>query len=240
MKIRRALISVSDEEASLISPVELQAFGIEIVSTGGTAYRLQAEGISTLKFRNSPALRRFSTAGSKPCIPRSMAGFFTFEAKEQEKEAAAQGLLPIDLVVVNLYPFEATVASGATLPRPSKNDIGGPSMIRSAAKNFQAVTVVTDPADYAPVLEDMKKTSRWRKPRVAGASCHQSLQTTAAYDRAIAGFLNAGKSRIFRPDVPLEASVCATERIRISPPNLPGDFRSTSEAPRQGTLHNNP
>lgn len=232
MKIRRALISVSDKEGIVDFARELQAFGIEIVSTGGTAYRLQAEGISTLevsKFTGSPEIL---DGRVKTLHPKVHGGLLYLRGdEEQEKEAAAHGLLPIDLVVVNLYPFEATVASGATLPEAiEKIDIGGPSMIRSAAKNFQAVTVVTDPADYAPVLEDMKKasggTSRGLRERLA----IKAFATTAAYDRAIAGFLNREQevSASFRLDVPLELRLRYGENPHQHA-ELYGDFGSYFE-----------
>jgi phosphoribosylaminoimidazolecarboxamide formyltransferase / IMP cyclohydrolase len=232
MKILRALISVSDKEGIVDFARELAAFKIDILSTGGTAQKLQSEGISTLevsKFTGSPEILDGRVKTLHPKIHGGL--LYLRDDAAHEKEAAAHGLLPIDLVVVNLYPFEATVASGASLPEAiEKIDIGGPSMIRSAAKNFQAVTVVTDPADYALVLEDMKKhsgsTSRGLRERLA----IKAFANTAAYDRAIAGFLNREQevSASFRLDLPLELRLRYGENPHQHA-ELYGDFGSYFE-----------
>ena len=159
MKIQRALISVFDKSGLLELAKELAARGVEILSTGGTAKALQAAGIATVevsKFTGSPEILEGRV---KTLHPKIHGGLLYLRGNEEhEEQAKAHGIKPIDMVVVNLYPFEATVAKeGVTLAEAIEQiDIGGPSMIRSASKNYQSVCVVTDPADYAAVIEDLR------------------------------------------------------------------------------------
>jgi phosphoribosylaminoimidazolecarboxamide formyltransferase/IMP cyclohydrolase len=209
MRIQRALISVSDKTGIVDFARELHDRGIEILSTGGTARALQSGGVPSLevsKFTGSPEIFEGRV---KTLHPKIHGGLLYLRGHEEhEKQAGKHGILPIDMVAVNLYPFEATIArEGVKLPEAIEQiDIGGPSLIRSAAKNYQSVTVVTDPADYAAVLEDMRKgsggTSRGLRERLA----IKAFTTTAAYDRAVARFLNREQETFatFRLELPLE------------------------------------
>jgi len=209
MKIQRALISVSDKTGIVDFARELAAQGVEILSTGGTAKSLQAAGIATVEVSQFTGSPEILEGRVKTLHPKIHGGLLYLRGNEEhEEQAKAHGIKPIDLVVVNLYPFEATVAKeGVTLPEAIEQiDIGGPSMIRSASKNYQSVCVVTDPADYAAVLEDMReeggKTSRKLRERLA----IKAFATTSAYDAAIADFLNKEQETCasFHVDLPLE------------------------------------
>jgi len=193
MKITRALISVSDKTGLIPFAHKLSSFGIEILSTGGTAKILQAEGIPVIeisKFTGSPEILEGRLKTLHPKVHGGL--LYLRESTKHVKEAQAHGIQPIDLVVVNLYPFVATISKeDVTLEEAiTQIDIGGPAMIRSAAKNYQTVTVVTDPDDYAAVLEDLEEgegiTTRKLRERLA----IKAFATTASYDAAITTYLN--------------------------------------------------
>ncbi|PWU06800.1 MAG: bifunctional phosphoribosylaminoimidazolecarboxamide formyltransferase/inosine monophosphate cyclohydrolase [Verrucomicrobia bacterium] len=193
MKLTRALISVSDKTDLIPFARKLSTFGIEIISTGGTAKVLQAEGIPVTeisKFTNSPEILEGRLKTLHPKVHGGL--LYLRESTKHVKEAQSQGIQPIDLVVVNLYPFVATISKeGVTLEEAIEQiDIGGPAMIRSAAKNYQTVTVVTDPDDYASVLEDLEEgegaTTRKLRERLA----IKAFATTSSYDAAITHYLN--------------------------------------------------
>ena len=233
MRIQRALISVSDKTGIVDFARELHKQRVEILSTGGTARTLQAEGVPTVevsKFTGSPEIFEGRV---KTLHPKIHGGLLYLRGNEEHEEQAGEhGIQPIDLVVVNLYPFEATIArEDVTLAEAIEQiDIGGPSMVRSAAKNYQSVTVVTDPNDYPAVLEDMRKnngaTSRGLRERLA----IKAFTTTAAYDRAVAGFLNREQETFaaFRVDLPLELRLRYGENPHQHA-ELYGDFGSYFE-----------
>ena len=232
MRIQRALISVSDKTGIVDFARELQGAGIEILSTGGTAASLQSEGVSTLEVSKFTGFPEILGGRVKTLHPKIHGGLLYLRGDDQhEEQVETHGLLPIDLVVVNLYPFEATIARDVSLPEAIEQiDIGGPSMIRSAAKNFQSVTVITDPADYSLVVEDIRKqnggTSRGLRERLA----IKAFATTAAYDHAIAGFLNREQEvfAAFRLDLPLELRLRYGENPHQHA-ELYGDFGSYFE-----------
>jgi len=209
MKIQRALISVSDKTGIVDFARELAAHGVEILSTGGTAKSLQAAGIATVEVSQFTGSPEILDGRVKTLHPKIHGGLLFLRGNpDHEEQAKAHGIRAIDLVVVNLYPFEATIARAeVTLAEAIEQiDIGGPSMIRSASKNYQSVCVVTDPADYAAVLEDMKDedggTSRTLRERLA----IKAFSTTSSYDAAIAHFLNREQETCgaFRLELPLE------------------------------------
>ncbi|MDX2171325.1 MAG: bifunctional phosphoribosylaminoimidazolecarboxamide formyltransferase/IMP cyclohydrolase [Deltaproteobacteria bacterium] len=193
-RIERALISVSDKTGLIEFAKGLHALGVEILSTGGTFKAIADAGVPVVQvsdFTGSPEILDGRVKTLHPKIHGGLLGRRD-DAKHRE-QMAANGIKPIDLVVVTLYPFEATVAKpGCTLEEAIENiDIGGPSMIRSAAKNHHDVAVITDPADYGRVLEEMQggggglsDATRWRLAR-------RAFQTTARYDGAIADWLGA-------------------------------------------------
>ena len=159
-KIQRALISVSDKTGLVDFARELAALGVEILSTGGTAKALRDAGLKVMDVSDYTGFPEMMDGRVKTLHPKVHGGLLFLRGNAGHEAAAAQhGIKPIDLVVVNLYPFEKTVAKpGVQLHEAIENiDIGGPSMLRSAAKNHASVTVVVDPADYPVVLEGIRK-----------------------------------------------------------------------------------
>src|SRR5437660_1388109 len=159
MKIQRALISVSDKTGLVPFAKELAAMGVEIISTGGTAKLLQKEKVNVIEISQYTGFPEMMDGRLKTLHPKVHGGLLHLRDNPGHvAQAREHGILPIDLVVVNLYPFEATVAKpGVTLAEAIENiDIGGPAMVRSAAKNYESVTVVVEPADYDSVLETMR------------------------------------------------------------------------------------
>jgi len=213
MKIQRALISVSDKTGLVEFVRELEAMGVEIISTGGTSALLRQNGVTTRdisEFTGSPEI----LAGRvKTLHPKVHGGLlFLREDAGHCAEAEANGILPIDLVVVNLYPFEATIAkSGVTLEEAIENiDIGGPSMLRSAAKNYRSVTVVVDPADYGDVLESMRANEGSTTFKLRERLGIKVFVTTSRYDGAIANYLDNAQEATSS----LSLSLPCTARLR--------------------------
>src|SRR3954454_6235332 len=159
MKITRALISVSDKAGVAKFARELERQGVDIISTGGTADLLRKEKIPVRDISAFTAFPEVLEGRVKTLHPRVHGGLLYKRGNaKHEAQAKECGFEPIDLVVVNLYPFEETIAKpNVTLAEAIENiDIGGPSMIRSAAKNYESVTVMVDPADYEDVLDEMR------------------------------------------------------------------------------------
>jgi phosphoribosylaminoimidazolecarboxamide formyltransferase/IMP cyclohydrolase len=186
--IRRALISVSDKTGLIDLAKALHVHGVEILSTGGTAKTLKDAGLAVKDVSEHTSFPEMMDGRLKTLHPKVHGGLLAIRGNpEHEAAAAAHGIAPIDLLVVNLYPFEATVAKGAAFDDCIEDiDIGGPAMIRAAAKNHAGVTVIVDP--YGRVLDDMRRnrgatTLEFRKFLAAKAYAR-----TAAYDAAISGW----------------------------------------------------
>ena len=193
MKIRRALISVSDKTGVAAFARTLERQGVDIISTGGTADLLRKEKIPVREISSFTAFPEVLDGRVKTLHPRVHGGLlFKRGNRKHEAEARECGFEPIDLVVVNLYPFEATVAKpDVKLADAIENiDIGGPSMIRSAAKNYESVTVVVDPADYDLVLETIRDNKGETTLKLRERLAIKAFVRTANYDRAISSFLN--------------------------------------------------
>ena len=193
MKITRALISVSDKTGIAALARALERQGVDIISTGGTADLLRKEKIPVREVSSFTAFPEVLEGRVKTLHPRVHGGLLYKRGNEKhEAEARECGFEPIDLVVVNLYPFEATIAKpDVTLGEAIENiDIGGPSMIRSAAKNYESVTVVVDPADYDAVLENMRDNDGETTLKLRERLAIKAFIKTAEYDRAIGNFLN--------------------------------------------------
>lgn len=233
MKIQRALISVSDKTGIVDFAHELSARGVEILSTGGTAKALQAAGIATVEVSQFTGSPEILEGRVKTLHPRIHGGLLYIRGNaHHEEQAKAQGIRPIDLVVVNLYPFEETIArEDVTLPEAIEQiDIGGPSMIRSASKNYQSVCVVTDPADYAAVLEDMREENGGTTLVLRERLAIKAFATTSAYDSAISCYLNREQQTCsrFRLELPLEMRLRYGENPHQQA-ELYGDFGSYFE-----------
>jgi phosphoribosylaminoimidazolecarboxamide formyltransferase/IMP cyclohydrolase len=190
--IQRALVSVSDKTGIVEFCQKLHSSGIEILSTGGTADLLKKNGVNVTPISDYTGFPEMMDGRVKTLHPKVHGGILgRRDLPEHMQSMQDHGILPIDLVVINLYPFEAAIAKeGCTLDVAVENiDIGGPAMIRSAAKNFDSVTVVVDPSAYAVVLKEIAGnkgtvTGRTRKRLSRDAYAH-----TARYDSLIAGYL---------------------------------------------------
>jgi phosphoribosylaminoimidazolecarboxamide formyltransferase/IMP cyclohydrolase len=189
--IQRALLSVSDKTGLIPFAQILAAQGVELISTGGTAKTLREAGLAVKDISDHTGFPEMLDGRVKTLHPKVHGGLLFIRGNAAHESAvAAHGITPIDLVVVNLYPFEATVARpGVSLHDAIENiDIGGPSMLRSAAKNHESVTVVVDPFDYAEVAKQISaagNTSLELRRKLAA----KVFARTAAYDAAIAAHL---------------------------------------------------
>src|SRR5246127_1222674 len=158
MAVQRALISVFDKTGIVDFAKKLSALRIEILSTGGSAKTLREAGLAVRDVSDFTGWPEMLGGRVKTLHPKVHGGLlFRRNLAEDQKQAAEHGIAPIDLVVVNLYPFEATAAKRdlAAEELIENIDIGGPTMLRSAAKNFESVTVITDPADYDRVAQEL-------------------------------------------------------------------------------------
>jgi phosphoribosylaminoimidazolecarboxamide formyltransferase/IMP cyclohydrolase len=191
--IRRVLISVSDKTGLVAFAGALAGRGVEILSTGGTAKALTDAGLAVKDVAEHTGFPEMMDGRLKTLHPRVHGGLLAVRANPEHAAAAqAHGIAPIDLLVVNLYPFEATVAKGAAFDACIENiDIGGPAMIRAAAKNHPAVTVVVDPEDYARVLDAMARNAGATTLALRKALAAKAYARTAAYDAAISAWLAA-------------------------------------------------
>src|SRR5947209_3423483 len=159
--IQRALLSVSDKSGLVPLAQMLAASGVELISTGGTAKALRDAGLSVKDISEHTGFPEMLDGRVKTLHPKVHGGLLYIRGNKNHETAVREhGILPIDLVVVNLYPFEQTVAKPhVALHEAIENiDIGGPSMLRSAAKNHESVTVIVDPADYQVVAKEIQET----------------------------------------------------------------------------------
>jgi len=189
-KIRRALLSVSDKSELVPFAKALQAHGIEIVSTGGTAAALKSAGLTVQDVSELTGFPEMMDGRVKTLHPRVHGGLLGIRGNsEHEQSASEHGIPPIDLLVVNLYPFEATVAKGAAYDDCVENiDVGGPAMIRAAAKNHESVTVVVEPEDYARVLSAMSENGGATTLELRKQLAAKAFARSAAYDAAISNW----------------------------------------------------
>ncbi len=191
-KIQRALISVSDKTGILDFARELAGYGVEILSTGGTAKLLRDNGLPVKDVADFTGFPEMLDGRVKTLHPKVHGGLLGLRANpEHVATMLAHGIQPIDMVVVNLYPFEATVAKAdCPLEEAIENiDIGGPTMLRSAAKNNADVTVLVDPVDYRAVLDEMQTNGGAVGRATNFRLAVKVYQHTAAYDGAISNWL---------------------------------------------------
>ena len=192
MKITRALISVSDKSGLDVFARGLHDLGVELLSTGGSAAYLRGIGLPVVEVSDYTGYPECFDGRVKTLHPKVHGGFL-YQRKNPAHVARAAELEvpPIDLLIVNLYPFEQTIAKpGVTFEDVVENiDIGGPAMLRGACKNHTSVTVVTDPADYLPVLEEMQGNGGSTHLKTRERLAIKVFQRTAAYDTAIANYL---------------------------------------------------
>ena len=219
-RIRRALLSVTDKSGLVEFAHALASFGVELISTGGTARALREAGLAVKDISELTGFPEMLDGRVKTLHPKVHGGLLYVRGNaEHEAAVAKHSIEPIDMVVVNLYAFEKTAAQpGVAFGHLIENiDIGGPSMVRSAAKNFEDVAIVTRVADYAELVGEMKagdgalsRATRWRLAK-------QAFALTAAYDTAIANTLDkiAGSPEPATAAALDEASLPATLRINL-------------------------
>ena len=242
IKIQRALISVSDKTGILEFAQSLRGHGVEILSTGGTAKLLRDAGVAVTEVADYTGFPEMLDGRVKTLHPKIHAGILgRRDVPAHVAQMKTHGFAPIDLVVVNLYPFRETVArANVTLAEAIENiDIGGPAMVRSAAKNYAGVAVVTDPADYAVVAKELSddgglsSATRFRLARKA-------FSLTAEYDGAISNYLTAldgaGKLGEFPTRLNLQFDQVQTLRYGENPHQQAAFYRDLKPAP--GTLAN--
>ena len=189
--VGRALISVSDKSGLLDLARALSAMGVELISTGGTSGMLRTAGLTVRDVSDVTGFPEMMDGRVKTLHPNVHGGLLALRDDDEHLLAmAAHGIEPIDLLIVNLYPFEETVAKGADHATCIENiDIGGPAMIRAAAKNHRFVTVVTDPADYAQLIDQMKGNSGATTLAFRQKLALTAYARTAAYDTAVSTWL---------------------------------------------------
>ncbi len=191
-KIKRILISVSDKSGVAEFAKELAEFGVKFLSTGGTAKLLRDAGLDVQDVSDYTGFPEMLDGRVKTLHPKVHGGLLGIRSNpEHQKIMKEHGIEEIDMVVVNLYPFKQTIEKeGCTLEDAIENiDIGGPTMLRSSAKNFDSVTVIIDPVDYKPVLDEMKQSGGEVSKDTNFRLAAKVFQTTHEYDGMITEYL---------------------------------------------------
>ena len=191
-KIERAIISVTDKRGVADFAKSLSKFGVQILSTGGTARVLREGGLAVTDISEYTGFPEMLDGRVKTLHPKVHGGLLGVrDNPEHVKMMKAHGIENIDLIVVNLYQFEKTIEKeGVTLEEAIENiDIGGPAMLRSSAKNFRHVTVVVDPADYEPVLREMEESGGATTLETRFRLAKKVFKLTHHYDGAISRYL---------------------------------------------------
>ena len=236
LPIRRALLSVSDKTGLADFAAGLAARGADLVSTGGTAAALRGAGLAVRDVAELTGFPEMLDGRVKTLHPAVHGGLLARRDDPAHMAAlAAQGIGAIDLLAVNLYPFEATVAAGADPATCVENiDVGGPAMVRAAAKNHAGVAVATDPADYAAILAEIDAAggvSAATRARLAA----EAFALTAAYDAAVSGWM-AGRAGLAAPRRRAAAGLLAqTLRYGENPHQSAAFYRSAATRPGVAT-----
>jgi phosphoribosylaminoimidazolecarboxamide formyltransferase/IMP cyclohydrolase len=190
-KVKRAIISVTDKSGVVEFSRALSEMGVEIISTGGTARLLEEAGVHVIPISSYTGFPEMLDGRVKTLHPKIHGGILGIRDNEVHRSAMEKHRIPaIDMVVVNLYAFEDTVKKGGTLEEAIESiDIGGPTMIRAAAKNYNYVACVTDPADYDGIIDEMKKNGGAVSNETRFALAKKVFQLTAGYEGAISNYL---------------------------------------------------
>ncbi|CAH0348352.1 MULTISPECIES: bifunctional phosphoribosylaminoimidazolecarboxamide formyltransferase/IMP cyclohydrolase [unclassified Sphingobium] len=218
--IKRALLSVSDKTGLAELGAALAAHGVELVSTGGTAKALRDAGLTVMDISDLTGFPEMMDGRVKTLHPIVHGGLLAVRDNPEHVAAMdAHGIGAIDLVVVNLYPFAATVAKGASREDIIENiDIGGPSMVRSAAKNHESVAIVTDPTDYARLIAEMSEKSGATSYDFRRLLAAKAYAATAAYDSMIASwFAFADQGTMFPQSLSVASTLSTTLRYGENP-----------------------
>ena len=198
VKIRRALVSLSDKTGIEGLAKTLNEFGVEILSTGGTAKKIKDLGIPVKDVSDYTGFPEMMDGRVKTLHPKIHGGLLALrDDKAHMEQAKMQDIEMIDMVVVNLYPFEKTVAKeSVTLEEAIENiDIGGPSMLRSAAKNHRSVAVITDPSRYPAIIQELKKNSGALSESTLKDLAVEVFKRTSLYDGVIHEYLSGSQGR---------------------------------------------
>jgi len=195
MKIKRAVVSVSKKDNLSDLALFLKSYNIEILSTGGTKKYLESIGADPIEVSAYTGFPEIMDGRVKTLHPKIHGGILNVrDNAEHQKAMELLNIKHIDMIVVNLYPFKEVISKGCTFEEAIENiDIGGPTMIRSAAKNFKYVTVVVDPDDYPKVIEDMKKNNGETSEDLRFYLAKKVFSITSDYDNAIVTYLSKVK-----------------------------------------------
>ncbi len=232
--IKRALISVSNKAGIVDFAKGLAKFGIEIISTGGTARALKEAGLKVKDVSEYTGFPEMMGGRLKTLHPNIHGGLLGRRDKPEDlKEMASHGIEPIDMVVVNLYPFKETISrEGVTFEEAIENiDIGGPTMLRAASKNFTHVTVIVDPQDYSGILKEMD-SSQGNVGRGTNLRLAQKVFAhTSSYDAAIASYLCGEKtgSDVFSSQLYLSYEKVCTLRYGENPHQKAAFYKEATE-----------
>jgi len=191
-KIKKALISVSDKSGIVEFAKTLQDLGVEILSTGGTAKILKEAGVNVTEVSNYTGFPEILDGRVKTLHPKIHAGLLALRDNAQHMATLKEHAIdPIDMVIVNLYPFEKTISKeGVTFQEAIENiDIGGPTLLRAAAKNFASVVVIVDPADYDRVKQELQSNNGQVSYKTRAELAQKVFATTSRYDNSIAEYL---------------------------------------------------
>ncbi|MEM9782976.1 MAG: bifunctional phosphoribosylaminoimidazolecarboxamide formyltransferase/IMP cyclohydrolase [Pseudomonadota bacterium] len=236
LPIRRALISVSDKAGIVEFARALAAAGVALISTGGTATLMREAGLTVTDVAEVTGFPEMMSGRVKTLHPKIHGALLADRGNTAHMaEAEAHDIAPIDLVVVNLYPFEAAIARGAAPGELVETiDIGGPAMLRSAAKNHAHVAVVTDTEDFAPVAEEIARTGGLSQAtRTALAAT--AYARTAAYDAAVAGWLARHAGQTMPRRRVIAGKLAAPLRYGENPHQAAGFYRDDDPRPGVGT-----
>src|SRR5258708_4599694 len=232
-KIERALISVSDKGGLVELGRALAGHGVEILSTGGSAKALRDAGLKVVEVSDHTGFPAIMDGRVKPLQPSIHGGILARRTHAGHRKAMSDHKIAgIDLVVVNLYPFEATVARGADFATCVENiDIGGPALIRAAAKNHDFVTVVVDPADYAPVIAELAANKCATTLVLRRKLAAKAFARTASYDSAIANWFAKQQGETFPERLTLSAERVQTLRYGENPHQQAAFYSDGSKRP---------
>lgn len=192
MKIRRAVISVSNKDGLSDLALLLKKYDVEVLSTGGTKKYLEGIGINPIEVGAYTGFPEIMDGRVKTLHPKVHGGILNIRDNDEHQKAMEKhGIRHVDMIVVNLYPFIEVISKGCTFEDAIENiDIGGPSMIRAAAKNFKYVTVVVDPQDYRKVIDDMNANEGGTTEELRFYLAKKVFSITSGYDRAIYDYLS--------------------------------------------------
>ena len=231
--IRRALLSVSDKTGLVEFGKFLAQRGVEILSTGGTAKALADAGVKVTEVSAHTGFPEIMDGRVKTLHPTVHGGILARRSDKSHLAAMEKhGIAPIDLVVVNLYPFEATVAKGADYDTCVENiDIGGPAMIRAAAKNHESVTVVVDPEDYRPVMDEMAASNGATTEALRKRLAATAYARTAAYDAAVSGWFAAVQGEKFPRRIAFAGRLAQSMRYGENPHQAAAFYKTGDARP---------